>query len=90
MEFLVFVMCLPILIPLWIIYFIFMINYKPKRGRKRNYYDHESYHHYDDYSDDIHNTGEIFNRFQDGTCSKSDMELLMEDDDIRDEFYEDY
>ena len=42
------------------------------------------------FDDDIHDTGEIFNRFQDGTCSKSDMELLMEDDDIRDEFYEDY
>lgn len=90
MEFLVFVMCLPILIPLWIIYFIFMCNYKPKRGRKRNYHNYESHHHYDDYEDDIHDTGEIFNRFQDGTCSKSDMELLMEDEDIRDEFYEDY
>lgn len=90
MEFIVFVMCLPILIPLWIIYVIFMCNYKPKRGRKRNYYNYESNYHYDDYEDDIHDTGEIFNRFQDGTCSKSDMELLMEDDDIRDEFYEDY
>lgn len=44
---------------------------------------------YDD-DDDIHDTGEIFNRFQDGTYSKSDIEHLMEDDDIRDEFYEDY
>jgi hypothetical protein len=42
------------------------------------------------FDDDIHDTGEIFNRFQDGTFSKSDMELLMEDDDIRDEFYGDY
>ena len=42
------------------------------------------------FDDDIHDTGEIFNRFQDGTCSKSDMELLMEDDDIRDEFYDDF
>ena len=83
MEFIVFVMCLPILIPLWIIYFIFMCNYKPKRGRKRNYHNYESHHHYDDYEDDSHDTGEIFNRFQDGTCSKSDMELMMEDDDIR-------
>lgn len=38
------------------------------------------------FDDDIHDTGEIINHFQDGTCSKSDMELLMEDDDIRDEF----
>ena len=44
--------------------------------------------YYDD-DDDINDTGEIFNRFQDGTCSKSDMELMMEDDDIRDEFYGD-
>ena len=46
----------------------------------------------DDWDDDdyIHDTGESFNRFQDGTCSKSDIEQLMEDDDIRDEFYEDY
>ena len=88
MESLVFIMCLPILIPLWIIYLIFMVTYKPKRGRKRNYYKYKSYNHYDDYNydDDIHDTGEIFNRFQDGTCSKSDMELLMEDDDIRNEF----
>lgn len=89
MEFIVFVMCLPIFIPLWIIYFIIMCNYKPKRGRKRNYHNYESHHHYDDYEDDSHDTGEIFNRFQDGTCSKSDIELMMEDDDIRDEFYED-
>lgn len=45
--------------------------------------------YYDD-DDDIHDTGEIFNRFQDGNMSKSDIEHLMEDDDIRDEFYEDY
>ena len=45
----------------------------------------------DDWDDDdyIHDTGESFNRFQDGTCSKSDMELMMEDEDIRDEFYDD-
>lgn len=88
MEFLAFVMCLPILIPLWIIYLIFACTYKPKRGRKRNYYNYELYHRYDDYDADenIHDTGEIFDRFQDGNCSKTDMELLMEDDDIRDEF----
>lgn len=46
----------------------------------------------DDYyaDDDIHDTGEILNRFQDGTYRKSDIEHLMEDDDIREEFYEDY
>lgn len=49
--------------------------------------DEEDY--YDD-DDDIHDTGEIFNRFQDGNMSKSDMGHMMEDDDIRDEFYEDY
>ena len=32
--------------------------------------------------------GGLFERFQDGTCSKADMELLMEDDDIREEFSE--
>ena len=30
----------------------------------------------------------LYERFQDGTSSKSDMELLMEDDDIREEFDE--
>ena len=45
--------------------------------------------YYDD-DDDIHDTGEIFNRFQDGNMSKSDMGLMMEDDDIRDEFYGEY
>ena len=45
---------------------------------------------FDDDDDDIHDTCEIFNRFQDGNMSKSDMEHLMEDDDIRDEFYEGY
>ena len=45
----------------------------------------EEDHYYDD--DDIHDTGEIFNRFQDGNMSKSDMGLMMEDDNIRDEFY---
>ena len=73
MEFLVFVMCLPILIPVCIVYFIIMCNYKPKRGRKRKYYVYETHQYYDDYEDNIHDTGEIFNRFQDGTCSKSDM-----------------
>lgn len=34
----------------------------------------------------------LYERFQDGTSSKSDMELLMEDDDIREEFdeYDDF
>ena len=49
----------------------------------------EEDHYYDD-DDDIHDTGEIFNRFQDGNMSKSDMGLMMEDDDIRDEFYGEY
>lgn len=49
----------------------------------------EEDHYYDD-DDDIHDTGEIFNRFQDGHMSKSDMGLMMEDDDIRDEFYGEY
>lgn len=30
----------------------------------------------------------LYERFQDGTSSKADMELLMEDDDIREEFDE--
>ncbi len=51
--------------------------------------DEDDEDYYDD-DDDIHDTGEIFNRFQDGNMSKSDIEHLMEDDDIRDEFYEDY
>ncbi len=49
----------------------------------------EENHYYDD-DDDIHDTGEIFNRFQDGNMSKSDIGLMMEDDDIRDEFYGEY
>ena len=90
MEFIVFVMCLPILIPLWILYFIFMVNYKPRRGRKRVYHDYDDYKYssHDDHEE--HNDSSIYDRFQDGTCSKKDMELLMEDDDIRDEFDEDY
>lgn len=51
--------------------------------------DEDDEDYYDD-DDDIHDTGEIFNRFQDGNMSKSDMGLMMEDDDIRYEFYEDY
>ena len=93
MEFIVFIMCLPILIPLWILYVIIMCNYKPKRGKKHYYhdYDYDEYRYSeseDDY-EDCHESS-IYDRFQNGTCSKSDMELLMEDDDIRDEFYEDY
>ena len=84
MEFIVFIMCLPILIPLWILYVVIMCNYKPKRGKKHYYHDYD----YDEY-EDCHESS-IYDRFQDGTCSKSDMELLMEDDDIRDEFFEDY
>ena len=49
----------------------------------------EEDHYYDD-DDDIHDTGEIFNRFQDGNMSKLDIVLMMEDDDIRDEFYGEY
>lgn len=52
-------------------------------------YDEDEDAYYDD-DDDIHDTGEIFNRFQDGNMSKSDMGLMMEDDDIRDEFYGEY
>ena len=86
-------MCLPTLIPLWILYVIIMCNYKPKRGKKHYYhdYDYDEYRYSeseDDY-EDCHESS-IYDRFQDGTCSKSDIELLMEDDDIRDEFYEDY
>ena len=93
MEFIVFIMCLPILIPLWILYVIIMCNYKPKRGKKHYYhdYDYDEYRYSeseDDYEE--HHESSIYDRFQDGTCSKSDIELLMEDDDIRDEFYEDY
>ena len=93
MEFIVFIMCLPILIPLWILYVIIMCNYKPKRGKKHYYhdYDYDEYRYSeskDDY-EDCHESS-IYDRFQDGTCSKSDMELLMKDDDIRDEFYGDY
>ena len=51
-------------------------------------YTYRDYNDMDD--DDIHDTGEIFNRFQDGNMSKSDMGVMMEDDDIRDEFYGEY
>ena len=51
---------------------------------------HDNEDDYYDDEDDIHDTGEIFNRFQDGNCSKSDLEYMMEDDDIRAEFYGDY
>ena len=55
-----------------------------------HYYDDDDHYYDDDDDDDIHDTGEIFNRFQDGNMSKSDMGLMMEDDDIRDEFYGEY
>ena len=47
---------------------------------------------YDGYGSDDHSgygdSRGLYERFQDGTSSKSDMELLMEDDDIREEFVE--
>ena len=47
---------------------------------------------YDGYRSDDHSgygdSRGLYERFQDGTSSKSDMELLMEDDDIREEFDE--
>ena len=76
---------------------IIMCNYKPKRGKKHYYHDYDYDYDYDEYRyseseddyEDCHESS-IYDRFQDGTCSKSDIELLMEDDDIRDEFCEDY
>lgn len=61
-------------------------------GRAYDYDDDDEDFEREMFDDDegIHDTGEIFNRFQDGNCSKSDMELLMEDDDIRNEFYDDF
>ena len=92
METLVLIMCLPILIPLWLIYLIIMVTYKPKRGRKRKFYDSVLYHHYNNYYYDIDSldSSELLDHLEDGICSKSDLDLLMEDDDIRDELFDDF
>ncbi len=56
-------------------------------GEERYDYDYDgSYERGGDERDN--SRGGLFERFQDGTCSKADMELLMEDDDIREGFSE--
>ena len=52
-------------------------------------YDYDYDGSYERGGDECDNScGGLFERFQDGTSSKADMELLMEDDDIREEFSE--
>ena len=52
-------------------------------------YDYDYDGSYERGGDECDNScGGLFERFQDGTCNKADMELLMEDDDIREGFSE--
>ena len=61
-------------------------GYEDFSGGERYDYDYDGYGS-GDYSGYGDSRG-LYERFQDGTSSKSDMELLMEDDDIREEFDE--
>ena len=65
---------------------------KPAYKTRYFYESDESFIHEDSYYDDYEEFSKdsIYNHIKDGTCSKSDMELLMEDDDINDEFYDEY
>lgn len=62
-------------------------GYEDFSGGERYDYDYDGSYERD--GDECDNSrGGLFERFQDGTCSKADMELLMEDDGIREEVSE--
>ena len=84
MEFLVFMLVLPVLIPLWIIGFIIQLalSNRPRRRSRRYYYDYDDYDDYKDYvpePEEVHHESEdsVF----DGGIPMGDSTLYLTDDD---------
>ena len=81
MEFLVFMLLLPVLIPIWIIGFIIQLalSNRPRRRTRRYYYDYDDYKDYHPEPEEVHQ--ESGDSVFDGGIPMGDSTLYLTDDD---------